>query len=88
MAFPTEAAYSGGSSETLERWILGTTSVCPGRSGRISANGARLLGLLRPGKAVLVKKEPTEKSYDLVVLVYSIGGCCIADDLAESAFSV
>jgi len=38
MATPTEAACSGGSSETLEQWNLGTTSVCPGRSGNISAS--------------------------------------------------
>jgi hypothetical protein len=36
MAFPTEPAYSGGSSETLAQWNLGTTSVCPGRSGSMS----------------------------------------------------
>ena len=42
IAWPTEAAYSGGSSETLGQWILGTTSVCPGRSGSMSTRGARL----------------------------------------------
>ena len=36
MACPTEAAYSRGSSETLAQWNLGTTSVCPGRSGSMS----------------------------------------------------
>jgi hypothetical protein len=44
MAIPTEAAYSEGSSETLEQWILGTTSVCPGRSGSISVGEAWPLG--------------------------------------------
>lgn len=37
-AMPTAAANSGGSSDTLDICVFGMTSVCPGRSGKISVN--------------------------------------------------
>jgi len=86
IALPTAAAYSGGSSETLGQCIFGTTSVCPGRSGSISARDR--LGLELPQARLMKGVLLPEKCDDVVVLTNSISVRSMVNYLTESTLSV